>query len=196
MPLTVTKCLECDAPLSPNETSGLCPKCLLKLGLASQFTNGTIGPVAAGLLPDGVFTEPFNFGHYRILRLLGKGGMGAAYEAEDQENGRRVAVKVLRHTLDTADMRRRFLREGQIAASVRHPNVVAVFGAEEIEGTPLISMELVLDGTLKDQVSRKGPLPVPQAVDAVLQVIDGLETAHAAGVLHRDIKPANLFVAP
>src|SRR6476620_1026284 len=91
-------------------------------------------------------------------------------------------------------MRRRFLREGQLAASVRHPNVVGIFGAEEIEDVPVIAMEMVTDGTLKEQVKRRGPLPPAEAVDAVLQMIDGLEAAHASGVLHRDIKPANSFV--
>jgi serine/threonine protein kinase len=75
--------------------------------------------------------------------------MGAVYEAEHRETGRRVALKVLGHTLDSAEMRQRFVREGQLAAAVRHPNVVAVFGAEEIEGVPVIAMEMVADGTLK-----------------------------------------------
>jgi uncharacterized RDD family membrane protein YckC len=92
-------------------------------------------------------------------------------------------------------MRARFLREGQLAAAVRHPNVVAVLGAEEVEGTPVIAMELLYDGTLKDRVKKRGPLPVAEAVDAALQIIDGLESAHGAGVLHRDVKPANCFGA-
>jgi uncharacterized RDD family membrane protein YckC len=102
---------------------------------------------------------------------------------------------VLGQTFDTAEMRQRFMREGQLAAAVRHPNVVAVFGAEEVEGAPVIAMEMVADGTLKDRVKRKGPLPVGEAVDIILQMIDGLECAHGAGVLHRDIKPANCFLS-
>lgn len=193
---TVTRCLECETELSDADASGLCPKCLLKLGLASQLAAGTLPVTAVGLRDGGTIVEPFDFGQYRILRLLGKGGMGAVYEAEDRETQRRVALKVLGHTLDTAEMRQRFLREGQIAASVSHPNIVGIFRAEEIEATPVIAMELVRDGTLRDRVQRNGPLPPREAVDLVLQMIDGLEAAHSAGVLHRDIKPANCFITP
>ena len=189
-------CLECGAPLTAVDAGGLCPRCLLKLGLASQLASGSLVSTAAGLAPDGTFTDPFDFGGYRIVRLLGKGGMGAVYEAEHQLSGRRVALKVLGQTLDSPEMRQRFLREGQLAAAVRHPNVVAVFAAEEIDGAPVIAMELVPDGTLRDEVKRRGPLPIAEAVDATVQIIDGLEAAHAGGVLHRDIKPTNCFLAP
>jgi uncharacterized RDD family membrane protein YckC len=188
-------CLECNAPLTAADAGGLCPKCLLRLGLASQLASGTLPATAPGLTPDGAVREPFDFGAYRILRLLGKGGMGAVYEAEHAESGRRVALKVLGQTLDTPEMRARFIREGQLAAGVRHANVVAVLAAEEIEGAPVIAMELLHDGTLRDRVKARGPLPTAEAVDAVLQIIEGLEAAHAVGVLHRDVKPANCFTA-
>src|SRR5688572_11230763 len=165
-----TSCLECNAPLGPGDTGGVCPKCLLKLGLASQLASGSLPAMAQGLRPDGTIVEPFDFGGYRILRLLGKGGMGAVYEAEQIESGRRVALKVLGQSLDTPEMRQRFVREGQLAASVRHQNVVTVLAAEEIESIPVISMELLHDGTLKDRVSRRGPLPPDEAVDAALQI--------------------------
>src|SRR5258705_9126714 len=84
-----------------------------------------------------------------------------------------------------------FLREGRLAASVSHPNVVYIHGSEEIDGAPAIAMELVHGGTLKDRLKREGPLPIADAVEAALQIISGLEAAHSAGVLHRDIKPAN-----
>ena len=79
---------------------------------------------------------------------------------------------------------------------MNHPNVVYVHGSEEIDGLPAIAMELARGGTLHDRLKRQGPLPIVDAVAAVLQMIDGLEAAHAAGVLHRDIKPANCFVTP
>ncbi len=188
-----SNCLECDAPLSPADTGGVCPKCLLKLGLASQLATGSLPATAKGLRSDGTIEEPFDFGGYRILRLLGKGGMGAVYEAEQTDTGRRVALKVLGQSLDTPEMRQRFLREGQLAASVRHGNVVTVLAAGEVEAIPVIVMELLRAGTLKDAVSHRGPLPPREAVDIVLQIVAGLEAAHAAGVLHRDIKPANCF---
>ncbi|MGB8170697.1 MAG: protein kinase, partial [Chthoniobacteraceae bacterium] len=193
-PPSVTHCLECNAPLSPAETQGLCARCLLKMGLASRFGESSVaGAGARKFIPPPLF--PFDFGGYRVLRLLGRGGMGAVYEAEQHDTGRRVALKVLGHTIDSPEMRKRFLREGRLAASVNHPNSVYIFGTEEIEGAPVIAMELVAGGTLRDRI-RNGPLPVREAVDAILQIIAGLEAAASAGVLHRDVKPANCFVAP
>lgn len=131
-----------------------------------------------------------------MLQLLGRGGMGAVYEAEHLESGRRVALKVLGQSIDSPDARKRFLREGRLAASVSHPNSVYIYGTEEIDGAPVIAMELAAGGTLRDLIKQRGPLPPREAVDIILQVIAGLETAHAAGVLHRDVKPANCFVTP
>ncbi len=133
------------------------------------------------------------FGPYRILRLLGKGGMGVVYEAEEQETGRRVALKVLGRQFDSSADRARFLREGRMAASINHPNSVYVYGTEEIDGTPTIAMELVSGGTLQERVKNHGPMPVPAAVEAVLDILAGLEAAQAIGILHRDIKPGNCF---
>jgi eukaryotic-like serine/threonine-protein kinase len=134
------------------------------------------------------------FGPYRIERLLGQGGMGDVYEGEQIEQGRRVALKVLNQRLADPQDRARFLREGQLAASINHPHSVYIFGSDEIAGMPVIAMELLAGGTLKDRVKERGPLPPADAVDAILQVIAGLDAGHAAGILHRDIKPANCFV--
>jgi hypothetical protein len=134
------------------------------------------------------------FGGYKIVRHLGEGGMGAVYEAEEIASGRRVALKVLSHSLDSAATRQRFLREGRLAASVNHPNSVYIFGTEEIEGQPVITMELAAGGTLQDRVKQSGPMAIPDAVDAILQVMAGLEAAARLGVLHRDVKPSNCFV--
>jgi len=190
----VTQCLECGADI-PADAQGLCPKCLLKLGLASQFGGASVADAGARA-PVPPPRMPFDFGEYRVIRLLGRGGMGAVYEAEQRATGRRVALKVLGHTIDSPEMRKRFLREGRLAAAVNHPNSVYIYGTEEIDTTPVIAMELVAGGTLKDEVKRRGPLPVRDAVDAVLHVVAGLEAAQAGGVLHRDVKPANCFAAP
>jgi uncharacterized RDD family membrane protein YckC len=120
--------------------------------------------------------------------------MGEVYEAEHTGTGRRLALKVLRSRLQNADDRARFLREGQLAASVSHPHTVYIFGSEEITGMPVISMELLPGGTLKDRVTAQGPLPPTDAVSAVLDIIGGLDAAQSAGILHRDIKPSNCFV--
>lgn len=134
------------------------------------------------------------FGRYRIDRLLGRGGMGSVYAAEQLDNGRFVALKVLATALDSPAARERFLREGRLAASINHPNTVYVYRTEEIEGSPTIAMELVDGGTLDEKVTLQGPLSVPEAAHDILQIIDGLDAAHRGGILHRDVKPANCFV--
>jgi uncharacterized RDD family membrane protein YckC len=145
--------------------------------------------------PGNTLPEPGDrFGDYQIIRTLGKGGMGAVFEADQLDTGRRVALKVLKQSLDSPEARKRFLREGRLAASVNHPNSVYVYGTEEIQGTPAIAMELVAGGTLQEMVKQRGALPIGEAVDVILQIIGGLEAAQKLGVLHRDIKPANCFV--
>lgn len=142
-----------------------------------------------GLAPGSVF------GRYRIDRFLGRGGMGAVYAAEQIDDGRTVALKVLAATLDSPADRERFLREGRTAASINHPNTVYVYRTEEIDGSPTIAMELVDGGTLEDKVDREGPLPIPVAIHDILAIVDGLDAAHRKGILHRDVKPANCFVS-
>lgn len=197
------RCPKCGGELPTDAPGELCPECLLKLGMASR--TGATGVESADGLAETLPKESPNarnaplepgdqFGGYRIVRRLGKGGMGAVYEAEHLESGRLVALKVLDHSLDSPDARKRFLREGRLAASVNHPNSVYVFGTEEIQDTPAISMELVAGGTLQGRLQQEGPLPVGETIDVILQVIAGLEAAQAVGVLHRDIKPANCFV--
>ncbi|WP_167546969.1 protein kinase domain-containing protein [Stieleria maiorica] len=133
-------------------------------------------------------------GRYRIVRLLGSGGMGCVYAAEESDSGRVVALKVLNHRLQSARHRSRFLREGRLAASLNHPNSVYVFGTEEIDGVPVIAMELVDGGTLDDRIDQRGLSTVGECVDLILQILDGLEAAAEVGVLHRDVKPANCFL--
>ena len=134
------------------------------------------------------------FGPFRIQRLLGQGGMGKVYLAEERDTGRRVALKILNRANLTQTDRKRFLREGRLAASLSHEHVIYVFGTTEVEGTPTIVMELAPGGTLKDRVQIGGPFEPAHAVDAILQLIAGLGAAAAIGILHRDIKPSNCFV--
>ena len=199
------RCPQCGAELAKDVAQGLCPNCLMKAGLGSRTEageGGTLAPPDDGLnlwssSPGQARTLPEagkTFGSYRLMRLLGQGGMGAVYEAEQMESGRRVALKILSQSLDSAETRARFLREGRLAASINHPNSVYIYGTEEIEGTPAIAMELVPGGTLEDRVKHKGPMPPAEAVDAILQIIEGLEAAQVVGVLHRDVKPSNCFV--
>jgi hypothetical protein len=176
----------------------LCPKCLLQAALPTEAgppkTEQTADAPAATAAP-GLPQPGEQLGHYRIMRLLGEGGMGAVFDAEDLDSGRRVALKVLGQKLDSPAARERFIREGRLAASINHPNSVYVFGTEEIAGTPVIAMELVAGGTLQERVQSHGPLPIAEAVDCVQQIIAGLEAAQLIGILHRDIKPSNCFQA-
>jgi eukaryotic-like serine/threonine-protein kinase len=133
------------------------------------------------------------FGTYRTIREIGRGGMGIVYEADEIDSGRRVALKVLAGRIEDERARERFVREGRLAASVQHPHCVFVFGATEVDGHPVIAMELMAE-TVADRLKREGPLAPTVAVDVVLQVIAGLQAAAAAGILHRDVKPSNCFV--
>ena len=198
MALPQNNCPRCGALLLAGLSPDLCPRCLLKAGIESAPALGPAGTVVMPPVPSssrGLPQPGEQLGHYAIVRQLGAGGMGTVYEAEDQESGRRVALKVLGHTLDTPEARERFFREGRLAASINHPNSVYVFGTEEIGGTPVITMELMPGGTLEDRVRTLGPMKISEAVECVLQLIGGLAAAQRVGILHRDIKPSNCFLA-
>ena len=137
---------------------------------------------------------------YRLLDVLGRGGMGVVWHARDEVLGRDVAVKeiVLPPELpeeERAVLRRRTLREARSAARLSDPNVVAVYDVVEEEGRPWIVMEFVRSRTLADVVRQDGPLPYRQVAKIGLQVLAALEAAHPAGVLHRDVKPSNVLLA-
>ncbi|MHC4961926.1 MAG: protein kinase domain-containing protein [Planctomycetota bacterium] len=191
------KCKRCGAMISAKSTEKLCPACLMSGVLNPPIDKAETVSIASGesILRYEHSDLPCEFGSYRLHGLLGRGGMGMVYEAEQIATGRRVALKMLGQQLDSPDLRKRFLREGRLAAGVNHPNSLYVFGSEEIEGLPVITMEIAGSGTLKDKLKQCGPLPVTEAVDAILDVISGLESAFASGVLHRDIKPSNCFVS-
>ena len=150
-------CTRCGAPIPPNATDQICPACLMSGAMALSGSETMPLHAATPVEPAEL---PREFGGYRLLRLLGRGGMGAVYEAEQLATGRCVALKMLELQLDSSDMRQRFLREGRLAASVNHPNSLYVFGAEEIEGHPVITMEIAASGTLKDKLKKRGTLPV------------------------------------
>jgi len=192
------ECKRCGAVVTAKSAERLCPACLMSGALGPPGGNDETVSLASGVSPSRHrYSEfPFEFGGYRLLGLLGSGGMGTVYEAEQLATGRRVALKMLGEQLDSPDLRQRFLREGRLAAGVNHPNSLYIFGSEEIEDVPVITMEIAGSGTLKDKLEKRGPLPVSEAVDAILDVITGLEAAFAGGVLHRDIKPSNCFVSP
>src|SRR5919199_68796 len=136
-------------------------------------------------------------GRYRIVRKLGAGGMANVYLAEDQELGRRVAIKILddRHAADEQFVER-FRREAKNAAGLSHPNIVSIYDRGEAEGTYYIAMEYLEGRTLKELIVTKGPTPIHVAIDYTRQMLAALGFAHRNGIVHRDIKPHNVVVGP
>jgi serine/threonine-protein kinase len=135
------------------------------------------------------------FGRYRIVRKLGAGGMGSVYEAEHQELGRRVALKMLHRDLThTPEVVARFLREARATAKVRHPHVVDVQDVGSEGGAPFLVMEYLDGEDLASLLVREGRLAVERATDLLLPVLAGVDAAHQAGIVHRDLKPENIFL--
>jgi eukaryotic-like serine/threonine-protein kinase len=133
-------------------------------------------------------------GRYRIMRKLGSGGMADVYLAEDEELGRRVAIKILNDKYAPDDQFvERFRREAKNAAGLSHPNIVSIYDRGEAEGTYYIAMEYLDGRSLKELVVARGPLPIPDAIAATRQVLAALRFAHRKGVVHRDIKPHNVM---
>ncbi len=136
-------------------------------------------------------------GRYRIVKLLGKGAMGAVYLGEHLRIGRKDAIKVLQTSLERDSTSiARFTRGARNASAIRHPNVCTVYDfGETEEGLAFLAMEYVDGESLSDLLKREGALPLERAGDILCQVGDALSAAHAAGIVHRDLKPANVMLA-
>ncbi len=150
----------------------LCPACTRKVGLAGLTMGG-----------------------YRMLRLIGKGGVGSVYKAEQVSTGRFVALKVLHPDVAEGETAvKRFHREGRTGAQLQHPNITMIYEQGTMEGRPFISMEFVEGESLHDLVVREGGLSQERAAQLLAPVADGLFHAHAFNIVHRDLKPANIMV--
>src|SRR3954449_12702181 len=128
-------------------------------------------------------------GRYRLVELLGRGGMSEVWSAQDQELGRRVAIKLLAPNADTL----RFEREARAFASLGHPNVTQLYDYGEENGRPYMVLEYLPGGTLEERLKSRKPLPDDDASAIATDVAAGLAHAHRRGVVHRDLKPANVL---
>ncbi len=174
----------------------------LQRGLQAVLALFQSAPAITGDRPDESASEPeFAPGDmiddYRIVKLLGRGGMGAVYKAEHARLKRNVALKVLSTNRSNHPIAlNRFEREMQALGRLRHPNVVSATDAGEDHGTPYLVMEFEEGVDLGAVLLRTGPLSIADACEAIRQAALGLQHAHEHGMVHRDIKPSNLLLTP
>ncbi|HSB63950.1 MAG TPA: serine/threonine-protein kinase [Thermoanaerobaculia bacterium] len=206
----MTRCARCDAELPPS--GRFCPVCghaaseslsrlPTEMGSAAKPVPprppSSVGRLASsGSLDLGAFPPGAMLGErYRVVGLLGKGGMGEVYRADDLKLGQAVALKFLPKAVSNDEsLLARFHAEVRLARQVSHPNVCRIYDIGEIEGRHFLSMEYVDGEDLASLLKRIGHLPVDKTVDIGRQLCAGLHAAHEKGVLHRDLKPANVML--
>lgn len=146
------------------------------------------------LAPPQAPDEIGRLGPYRVLGVLGKGGMGIVFRADDPQLGRLVALKVMLPKTAAASGRERFLREARSMAAIKHEHIVSIYQVGEDRGVPFLAMEFLEGETLEDRLGRERKLPVSEVLRLGRQMASALAAAHERGLIHRDLKPANLLL--
>ncbi len=187
-------CPECGAPLPASAPRGLCPACLLERGLETNtIANPTMIPPTQWL-PPAVEEVAARFPELEILRLIGRGGMGAVYQARQKNLDRVVALKILPPEMAHAPaFAQRFAREAQAMARLNHPHIVTIYEFGERSGWYFFIMEFV-DGLNLPHVLNSGHISPQEALAIVPQICEALQYAHEHGIVHRDIKPENILL--
>jgi hypothetical protein len=214
-------CSKCGRPRDGQEPHGLCPACLLQQNAFTDTTDtlarerlcpgceqplagdarfcgrcGTAAPALTQANDDPLrhALEEKLGGQYRLLRLLGRGGMGAVYLARDLTLEREVAIKVVTPAAERPGMYDRFRREAKTAARLSHPNIVPLHAFGEVDGMPYFVMGYVRGESLADRMRREGRLPEEESRRILAEVAEALDHAHRQGVVHRDVKPDNVLL--
>ena len=212
-------CSRCGRQADGEEPHGLCPSCLLRenaFGETGDLPDRQCSGCEASLPADSRFCalcgtpapaspaashDPLRLAlvgklgaQYRVLRLLGRGGMGAVYLARDLTLEREVAIKIVTPAVDRDRMYERFRREAKTAAKLSHPNIVPLHAFGEVEGMPYFVMGYVRGESLADRLRRDGRLAEDEARRILVEIADALDHAHSQGVVHRDVKPANVLL--
>jgi predicted Ser/Thr protein kinase len=191
-------CPECGKPVAPNALQGLCPDCMMKVGLGSEIhsrsaAGGATGKPMPFVAPSVAELAPM-FPQLEILALIGQGGMGAVYRARQKELDRVVALKILPPGIgQDAAFGERFTREARALARLNHPGIVTLYEFGRAEGLFYFLMEYV-DGASLRQLLQAGRVAPREALALVPQICDALQYAHDQSIIHRDIKPENILV--
>ena len=163
----------------------------------SFMQNPAVGEIAEAIIENKKkLLVSQTLSHYKILKLLGEGGMGEVYLAEDNRLERKVALKILPSAFaQDAERMRRFVREAKAASALNHPNILTIYETGETDNTNYIASEYVEGETLSERLRRE-PLSLKAALDVAVQITSALQAAHGAKIIHRDIKPDNVMIRP
>lgn len=181
-------CPSCHAALDTRVLGGLCPKCVS----GWMLEDSPPAPLGEGMTTSGLPIS--RLGDYDLLGELGRGGMGIVYRARQASLDRIVALKLMHRELsEDREHAARFLREARVAASLRHPGIVAIYDLGRLDGVPFFTMELV-DGSSLEGLLADGPVTPARAAELAMIVAQSVAHAHGHGVVHRDLKPSNVLL--